>query len=116
MSRKMSPFAELTAAEKQIKWLEYQSIRLPYIQGKMDSSSQAEDSQTPAPVSKEAPSVSPSNAPAVYCDRPQPPPEVPRTFQTSKHTQYDAVIARMKQAELQSHKYFPVSKSAEKAD
>lgn len=30
MARKVSPFAALTNEEKQIKWLEYQSIRLPY--------------------------------------------------------------------------------------
>jgi len=30
MARKISPFAALTNEEKQIKWMEYQSIRLPY--------------------------------------------------------------------------------------
>jgi len=29
MSNHTSPFAALTGAEKQIRWLEYQSIRLP---------------------------------------------------------------------------------------
>ncbi len=32
MSSKVSPFAKLTSEEKQIKWIEYQSIRLPYTQ------------------------------------------------------------------------------------
>ena len=32
MTNRVSPFAALTGAEKQIKWLEYQSVRLPYIQ------------------------------------------------------------------------------------
>ena len=32
MGRQLSPFAELTGDEKQIRWLEYQSLRLPYIQ------------------------------------------------------------------------------------
>ena len=30
MARNTSPFAALTNEEKQIKWMEYQSIRLPY--------------------------------------------------------------------------------------
>ena len=30
MARNISPFAALTNEEKQIKWMEYQSIRLPY--------------------------------------------------------------------------------------
>ena len=30
MKSQVSPFAALTGAEKQLKWLEYQSIRLPY--------------------------------------------------------------------------------------
>lgn len=38
MSERVSPFAALTGAEKQIKWLEYQSIRLPYIEGGMETS------------------------------------------------------------------------------
>ena len=32
MANRVSPFAALTGAEKQIKWLEYQSVKLPYIQ------------------------------------------------------------------------------------
>ena len=32
MANHVSPFAALTGAEKQIKWLEYQSVKLPYIQ------------------------------------------------------------------------------------
>lgn len=35
-SRRLSPFAALTGDEKQLKWLEYQSIRLPYVQGSVD--------------------------------------------------------------------------------
>lgn len=30
MKTQVSPFAALTGEEKQLKWLEYQSIRLPY--------------------------------------------------------------------------------------
>lgn len=32
MARNVSPFASLTSEEKQIKWMEYQTIRLPYTQ------------------------------------------------------------------------------------
>ena len=32
MARNISPFAALTNQEKQIKWMEYQTIRLPYTQ------------------------------------------------------------------------------------
>lgn len=97
MSNHTSPFAALTGAEKQIRWLEYQSIRLPYVQADMD----------PAPVPKqnEAPKPEPPKKAETAAERPQPPPEVPRVmpdFQRSRHSQYDAVIARLKQADLQS--------------
>ena len=39
MSRQQSPFAALTGAEKQIKWLEYQSIRLPYVPAETEKES-----------------------------------------------------------------------------
>ena len=99
MSNHTSPFAALTGAEKQIRWLEYQSIRLPYVQGDMD----------PAPVHKtdDEPKAELSSKTEAAAERPQPPPEVPRVmsdFQRSRHSQYDAVIARLKQAELQSRR------------
>ena len=105
MSKQVSPFAALTGAEKQIRWLEYQSIRLPYIEVT------PEVSETSKPAIKSEPketvhASAPANA---AIERPQPPPEVPRTipadYQRSRHSQYDAVIARLKQAELQSRYY-----------
>lgn len=102
MSNHTSPFAALTGAEKQIRWLEYQSIRLPYVSGKMDGPEPTETvqdekaSQKTEAVKKEAGAA-----------LPQPPPEIPRTMpdmQRSRHSQYDAVIARLKQAELQSRR------------
>lgn len=98
MSRQVSPFAALTGAEKQIRWLEYQSIRLPYVP--------VEETQEP----QQQPEPPPERRP----ERPQPPPEVPRVmptpmeFQKTRHSQYDAVIARLKQAELQSRKQTPL--------
>lgn len=99
MNRHVSPFASLSGAEKQIKWLEYQSIRLPYVQAdlskpKATQASSNEQTQNSTTSSRSEPP-----------ERPQPPPEVPRImpdFQKTKHSQYDAVIARIKQAELQS--------------
>lgn len=102
MSRHQSPFSALTGAEKQIKWLEYQSIRLPYVQNSIEAPSEQHhipEETISNPVKRELPTT---------CERPQPPPEVPRTmpdFQKTRHSQYDAVIARMKQAELQSRRF-----------
>ena len=53
MTNRVSPFAALTGAEKQIKWLEYQSVRLPYIQSGMED---VPDTPAAAPQSSPAPS------------------------------------------------------------
>lgn len=102
MSQHVSPFAALTGAERQIKWLEYQSIKLPYIQSDIQTETEADTVPQPPP------------APAPVRTAPPPPPEVPRgpvrqDFQRTRHSQYDAVIARMKQAELQTGRYHPMS-------
>ena len=105
MSRQISPFAALTGAERQIRWLEYQSIRLPYIQ--VEETCAAKRSE---PKATEDAAPQPSAKQPV--ERPQPPPEVPRSmpvdFQKTRHSQYDAVIARLKQAELQSRRQNPL--------
>lgn len=105
MANRVSPFAALTGAEKQIKWLEYQSVKLPYIQSGVEDvlppqEKRQEKRKPVAPARRES---------AVKRDLPVPPPEVPRgpmpqrsDFQRSRHSQYDAVIARLKQAELQT--------------
>lgn len=112
MSGQISPFAALTGAEKQIKWLEYQSVRLPYIQTTVEE-------EPVVPVEKPKPEtgdLKPTNAQnsALSPARPLPPPEIPRSmqqtdFQKTRHSQYDAVIARMKQAELQARGYQSMS-------
>jgi len=103
MNRQVSPFASLTGAEKQIRWLEYQSIRLPYVDIPVEKAEAAK-----VPEKQEKTAVAATVQPPSM-ERPQPPPEVPRTlpadYQRSKHSQYDAVIARLKQAELQSRYY-----------
>ncbi len=98
MSRQQSPFAALTGAEQQIRWLEYQSVRLPYVETPLDEI--AKEEKTIKVQSKPTPPSVPAN------ERPQPPPEVPRSipadYAKTRHSQYDAVIARLKQAELQT--------------
>ena len=125
MTNRVSPFAALTGAEKQIKWLEYQSVRLPYIQSGMEDVPEAKSAvQQPGPA---APSPAPSAAKreqaisqrtesAAGQTLPVPPPEIPRgpvpqrgDFQRTRHSQYDAVIARLKQAELQAGSYRTMS-------
>ena len=102
MSRQISPFAALTGAEKQIRWLEYQSIRLPYVQ--VEEENHAAPCETIPPAKPAEPELKSKQ------ERPQPPPEVPRSmpnpadYQKTRHSQYDAVIARLKQAELQSRR------------
>lgn len=110
MSRQLSPFAELTGDEKQIRWLEYQSLRLPYI-----STAETKEEHEAAAVSAKAePKAAEAAAPS-QPERPQPPPEVPRVMPVyqggSRHSQYDAVIARLKQAELQARRYPVMSKT-----
>ena len=110
MSGRVSPFAALTGAEKQIKWLEVQSVRLPYVEGALERA------------------VEPS--PRVEAPRSEPKEERPSStkaesgkaeqsciqmgtarleFQKTRHQQYDAVIERMKQAEKRISMYKPLS-------
>ena len=104
-NRQVSPFAALSGAEKQIRWLEYQSIRLPYVYAETETPKK-EISKTQAPQDGDQKKFqAESEEKAVRMERPQPPPEVPRVMpdmQKTRHGQYDAVIARMKQAELQA--------------
>ena len=102
MGKQVSPFASLSGAEKQIKWLEYQSVRLPYVQGNMDESIVQQEKENTA-SSKET-----RTPPSTGKERPQPsavPSMNSRDFQKSRHSQYDSIIARLKQAELQSRQY-----------
>ena len=120
MTNRVSPFAALTGVEKQIKWLEYQSVRLPYIQSGME-----DVPDTPAAAPQSSPAPSPTKREQAISQRtespagqtlPVPPPEIPRgpvpqrgDFQRTRHSQYDAVIARLKQAELQAGSYRTMS-------
>ncbi len=107
MSKQISPFAALSGAEKQIRWMEYQSIRLPYVQADLDGAVEKKETNNESePVKAMYPQ---STKATIAPERPQPPPEVPRTmpsdFSKTNHSQYDAVIARLKQAELQARCY-----------
>lgn len=108
MSKQVSPFAALTGAEKQIRWLEYQSIRLPYVEARLEDEAPAQAAAV-AEEAKPVEKATPSPSRPFAAERPQPPPEVPRTlppdYQKTRHSQYDAVIARLKQAELQSRRF-----------
>ena len=102
MSKQVSPFTELTGAQRQIRWLEYQSIQLPYLEtGPEEESERRNEREEKKIPSKETK--------AILVGRPQPPPEIPRTFSSEQqkphHSQYDAVIARLKQAEMQARNY-----------
>lgn len=107
MSERVSPFAALTGAEKQIKWLEYQSIRLPYIEAGMEDPLPDEAtaaSQLHSKEKKEPEKALPSQAaPVSHQLASQGTIPTAADFQKTRHSQYDAIIARMKQAELQTH-------------
>ena len=134
MARKVSPFAELTHGEQQIRWLEYQSIRLPYnaaeTEGKHSAASggaQTTAGDTPPPSEPPARQVSSgvTPPPEVFCRsgsasvqnvQPQgtaalsPVPQNARMEQKTRHRQYDAVIEKMKQAERKAGGYQAWSK------
>lgn len=123
-----SPFAALTGAEKQIKWLEVQSIRLPYVHGSVDTMTAEDEPVEPFVETAAAPPPAPvkvlpkkqtqpiSSVPLRQPSAPTPEPEkraVPSgftasDFQKTRHRQYDAVIARMKQAEQSTQQYHPL--------
>lgn len=120
MSGRISPFEALTGSERQLKWLEYQSIRLPYVHGNVDTSyADAEEAfEAKAEIAKPICTTKPHDIAASgqhavkgvdenqQESKEEPKAQAPKTpiytqvdFQRSRHTQYDAVLARMKQAE-----------------
>lgn len=98
MSSRVSPFAALTGAEKQIRWLEYQSIPLPYVQGSVEPIAIQNDiKEEDQPRHVKTKDVDSAVSPLPHA--PSEPKPAPVDFQKTRHSQYDAVIARMKQAE-----------------
>lgn len=103
MKKSVSPFAALTCQEKHLKWLEYQNMGLPYTKAAVDREPVAAMPKEPEkPVESKAASAAP---PPPSPTRPAPP--VPDM--RPRHRQYDAVIARMKQAELRTRNYTSVT-------
>jgi len=126
LARKTSPFAALTSEQKQMKWMEYQSIRLPYTNAEPLPVNEEREPKRPADTKTQSADTCQNENPklpspdAVHpqaadfgAKRPMPPPEVyaqtrsaaSHTDQKTRHQQYDAVIARMKQAELRTGSY-----------
>lgn len=102
MSKQVSPFAELTGAEKQIRWLEYQSVRLPYVQTIPEEEHdgiKAVDEKQNSDHKKTSPPPKERSLPSQEIKFPA------QEFQKTRHSQYDAVIARIKRAELQTQNY-----------
>ena len=111
MKAQVSPFAALTGEEKQLKWLEYQSIRLPYTATAVEKPEAPAIPASPAVESPrqiretEKPPVPVRQAPEKQAARTSRPSISCSDFQRTRHQQYDAVIARMKQAERQAVRY-----------
>ncbi len=132
MARNISPFAALTHGEQQIKWLEYQSIRLPYSTASIETQPCATETvnnhneEPPAHTSE--PVVSPKPAaitppPEVFYRSEKTPPvqkqgiaaltpagPASQMEQKTRHRQYDAVIEKMKLAERKAGCYHSWSK------
>lgn len=130
MSGRTSPFEALTGLEKQLKWLEYQTITLPYVSSQLDD---MEEEMQAAPASlaqtkaehlvqkskdllNQAPKTQPSQVTSDHEQQaktaqkqPMPSGTSQGDFQRTRHTQYDAVIARMKQAEKKTSGFYNVS-------
>lgn len=115
----VSPFAALTGQEKQLKWLEYQSVRLPYAEGSVDPSPLESPEKKTRKV-EEAAEKKESKAPETSGDAPtlryrnQVQTLNELDFQKPRHRQYDAVIARMKQAERQASRFQQLPQGAQK--
>lgn len=113
MARQRSPFASMTQREQLEKWMEFQSIELPYYEGSVDTayeeavikpvqeallskkaqSAREETQNTYAP--KEEQSATP---PSSLVTSTKPVALREETTQAPHHRQYDAVVQRMRQA------------------
>lgn len=117
MSKQRSPFEALTSRERQERWLEFQSIRLPYVSASLDAEEPAEPEHQeqprpahaqPAPVRSQPPERrTRTDTPDLHA--PSPREQVAQreraAFQQARHKQYDAVIKRMVEASRQAQSY-----------
>ena len=113
MNSRVSPFARLTGDEKQIKWLEYQSVALPYVQGSVEPPMEREAVHEPRSRDRtplgalEQPSAPVKPQGREQTKKPASP--TAADLRQARHSQYDAVIARMKQAEKSARTYQTLS-------
>lgn len=117
MKKSVSPFAALTCQEKHLKWLEYQSMQLPYTKAAVDrepiaapAAANPEKKADPPQEKKEEPRrMTPAPQAPVHSAPARHTPSAPAMDMRPKHRQYDAVIARMKQAEMRTQSYTSVN-------
>lgn len=97
MYRQSSPFAAMTSKEQLERWREFQTIRLPYING-------AVDAPPDEPAAEEPPK---EQAPAQEQRPKTPPPRAAERagWQVTRHKQYDAVLQRMRAASQKTTRY-----------
>lgn len=117
MSRQKSPFDALTSRERQERWLEFQSLRLPYIHENLDQARAPFHEKAPAEPPKSAAEHRESAAPAAAPISKAPAQAVLLTserqaFQQARHQQYDAVIKRMMDARRQATHFQSVSNAS----
>lgn len=101
MSKQGSPFAALTSRERQERWLEFQSVKLPYMQGNVDACKAAREA-SPAPEAT-ARETEPQR-----CAPPARAAEQERELvmqQKAEHRQYDAILRRMEEANRQATRF-----------
>ncbi len=106
MSKQKSPFEALTSRERQERWLEFQSIRLPYVSASLDAEERDQ------PETKEKPKREPRQSGETDRETPRAPSPSEQiaqkeraAFQQARHKQYDAVIKRMVEASRQAQGY-----------
>ncbi len=92
MQRQSSPFAALTSKEQLERWREFQSIRLPYIQGDLEPTPAEEPPKPKVPAPQRG-------TPQAAAAKEQ------ASWQTTRHKQYDAVMQRMVAASKKTVRY-----------
>ena len=106
MSKKNSPFAALTAREQQERWMEFQSIQLPYMRGDVDGA--AESKKEPVATPKAETVTAAQTPPTRPAPIPAPAPLQTSQWQKPHHRQYDAVMKKMVEAGKQTSGFQPV--------
>ena len=105
MSRQYSPFAALSSREQQERWLEFQSARLPYVNGEVEPTPEEKAEQLAHAKNREGTRHVPAASKVA-------PASNPLSFQQAQHRQYDAVMKRMTEAAKHTGNFqsFPLSR------